>query len=123
MQNNAEFLQLLERLKLEKRLNDSEVGLMLDVEPTYLSKIRSGKKNAGPKLMRQIRKVFAESPGDGIHLVKLGKDDESNLQDVCKMSRNPPEKIIEMAINYYVQLVKLKRSLPLTPEGIEHGHQ
>lgn len=57
MSTTANFLQILDAVKDKFSLTDKEVAQKLECEPTYLSKIRNGKAQVGPRMMRAINRL------------------------------------------------------------------
>ncbi len=54
-----QFLQMLDRLKVERGINDEEAGKLIDAKGNYLAKIRGGFANPGPKLISKLSYVLA----------------------------------------------------------------
>lgn len=82
-----------------KRIKELRLSQILDVDKEWLLGIAE-KEKAQP---------------DGHYEIDINKEDNDRLQSVCKMSRNPPDTVIQMAISYYTKLAKLKKSLPWEP--------
>lgn len=89
MQESLTFSELLDRVKDEKRLTDVEIADLIDVDPTYISKIRKGKKRASEKLIRRlhgilsgkIKPLIPELPWD-----EIVRDDTVRFASSCGMS-------------------------------------
>lgn len=57
MSTDANFAQLLDAVKDKFSLTDKDLARELECEPTYLSRLRNGKANAGPWITRALKRL------------------------------------------------------------------
>lgn len=58
MNSNDTFLQLLDEARLKTGKKLKEIALAIDCHPTYLSRIRTGKQNAGPSVTMALQRFL-----------------------------------------------------------------
>lgn len=61
---NQDIKNLIERIKYEHRINQSEIAVRLDVSKTYLSDIINGRAPSNDAFLERIRTTFGLVPGD-----------------------------------------------------------
>lgn len=61
---NQDIKKLIERIKYEHRINQSEIAARLDVSKTYLSDIINGRAPLNDAFIERIRTSFGLVPGD-----------------------------------------------------------
>lgn len=54
MSDNVSFVQLLDDVRNKFSLMDKEIAEAIDCQPTYLSRLRNGKQNAGPSITKAL---------------------------------------------------------------------
>lgn len=63
MQNLAQFLEVLDRWKLREGINDEKAAELMEVEPSYLSKIRTGKAPLTTKTVMKLERASSQGGG------------------------------------------------------------
>lgn len=84
MNDNTNFVQLLELARDKFALTDREIAAAIDCEPTYLSRLRHGKQNAGPSVTRALEK-FLEGGSVRVPKPDLSKATIASLASLARV--------------------------------------